>query len=96
MAGTPFNLCGLALMTHLMAACTGRKPGLIVWIGCDTHLYTNHVSEARTQLSRPTHPLPTLQLNNEHQYTDPADFHIDELKIKGYKHEEPIPLPIAA
>ena len=63
--GLPFNIASYALLTMMMAQLTGLKPGDFVISLGDTHLYDNHVEQARIQLRRKLRPLPELQLSEE-------------------------------
>jgi len=49
--GVPFNIASYALLTHMLARECGLEPGVFVWTGGDCHLYSNHLEQARLQLS---------------------------------------------
>ena len=61
--GMPFNIASYALLTLMVAQVTGLMPGEFIWTGGDTHLYSNHLAQAREQLTRTPYPLPTMRLN---------------------------------
>jgi thymidylate synthase len=61
--GVPFNIASYALLTMMMAQVCGYEPGDFVWTGGDVHLYSNHVDQAKLQLTRDFRPLPTLRIN---------------------------------
>src|SRR5690606_28820926 len=61
--GLPVNIASYALVTRMMAQVTGLAPGDFVHTSGDTHLYRNHIEQARLQLSRAPRALPTMTLN---------------------------------
>lgn len=50
--GVPFNIASYSMLTHFIAAVCGLRVGKFVWVGGDTHIYSNHVNQVRIQLSR--------------------------------------------
>jgi thymidylate synthase len=79
--GVPFNIASYALLTHMLARECGLEPGVFVWTGGDVHLYSNHVEQARLQLSRDPRPLPRLRIADRGQTIDsyePEDFSFDD------------------
>jgi thymidylate synthase len=89
----PFNLASYALLTVLVAAATDLEPGDFVHTFGDTHLYLNHVEQARLQLEREPRALPTLRLARpvEDQFAIDAD----DIVIEGYDPHPRIAAPIA-
>src|SRR3974390_1161167 len=61
--GVPFNIASYALLTLMMAQVTRLRPGTFVHSFGDTHLYLNHIEQARLQLTRQPRPLPKLIMN---------------------------------
>ncbi len=63
--GVPFNIASYALLLQMMAQVTGLRPGEFVHTTGDTHLYLNHLEQAREQLKRTPRPLPHMVINPE-------------------------------
>ena len=61
--GVPFNIASYALLCMMIAQVTGLEPGEFIHTTGDTHLYLNHLEQARLQLTREPRPLPTMKLN---------------------------------
>lgn len=81
--GVPFNIVSYALLTSLVAQACGLKPGEFVHTLGDTHLYLNHLDQARLQLSRQPFPLPQLRLNP--QVKDIFGFDYPDITLEGYQ-----------
>ncbi len=80
--GVPFNIASYALLTMMVAQATGLEPGDFVHTLGDAHLYTNHLEQAREQLSREPRPLPTMHINPE--VTDIFAFRYEDFELRGY------------
>ena len=91
--GVPFNIASYALLTHMVAQQCDLQPGEFVWTGGDTHLYVNHVDQARTQLERQPYPLPRLQIRRRPPSI--LDYQYDDFEFVGYQSHPAIKAPIA-
>lgn len=91
--GVPFNIASYALLTHMIAQVCHLKVGDLVHSLGDTHLYTNHIEQARSQLSREPRPLPRIALNRLRRSLD--DFEIGDVEILDYHPHPSIWAPIA-
>ena len=80
--GVPFNIASYALLVHMIAQVCDLEVGDFVWTGGDVHLYTNHVEQAKLQLTREHRTLPTLKLNPN--VKDLFAFTIDDISIENY------------
>jgi thymidylate synthase len=91
--GVPFNIASYALLTHMVAQVTGLRVGDFVHTLGDAHLYTNHLDQARLQLTRAPRPLPRLRLDPS--VTDLDAFDLEHLSVEGYDPHPGIKGPIA-
>jgi len=80
--GVPFNIASYALLVHMIAQVCDLEVGDFVWTGGDVHLYTNHVEQAKLQLTRECRPLPTLRLNPN--VKDLFAFTMEDISIENY------------
>jgi len=91
--GVPFNIASYALLTHMIAQVTGLRVGEFVHTFGDVHLYTNHVDQAKLQLTRQPFSGPKLVLNSSVKAID--DFRLEHLKIEEYKYHPTIKADVA-
>lgn len=91
--GVPFNIASYALLLLMVAQVCGLRPGEFVHTTGDTHLYLNHLAQARTQLGRTPRALPKMVLN-------PAvrsifDFRYEDFRLEGYDPWPHIPAAVS-
>ena len=91
--GVPFNIASYALLTMMIAQVCDLAPGDFIWTGGDCHLYTNHLEQARLQLSRAPRALPTLRLNPA--VRDLFAFRFEDITLAGYDPHPHIAAPVA-
>ena len=80
--GVPFNIASYALLTHMLAQQAGLEAGTFVWTGGDCHLYSNHLEQARLQLSREPRPLPKLTILRKPDAIDGYEY--EDFEFTGY------------
>ncbi len=91
--GVPFNIASYALLTLMVAQVCGYRPGDFVHTLGDAHLYTNHLDQARLQLTRAPRALPQLRLNPA--VTDLFAFRFEDFTLEGYDPHPHIAAPVA-
>ena len=91
--GVPFNIASYALLTMMIAQVTGYQPGEFIHTLGDTHLYLNHLAQAKLQLTRQPYPSPTMRLNPN--VTNLFDFRYEDFTLENYQCHPRIPAPIA-
>ena len=84
--GVPFNIASYALLTMMMAQVSGLKLGDFIHTTGDTHLYLNHLEQAKEQLKRTPRTLPRMVINPN--VTSIFDFKYDDFTLEGY---DPLP-----
>jgi thymidylate synthase len=91
--GVPFNIASYALLTLMVAQVTNLAPGDFVHTLGDTHLYLNHLDQARLQLARAPRPLPAMRLSPTAK--DLFAFRYEDFVLEGYDPHPSIKAKIA-
>lgn len=91
--GVPFNIASYALLTAMIAQVCDLEVGEFVHTLGDAHLYSNHIEQAKLQLSREPKSLPTLKLNPGIKSI--FDFNFEDVELMNYDPHPHIKAPVA-
>ncbi|PTM80637.1 thymidylate synthase [Cereibacter johrii] len=91
--GAPFNFVGAAALQLMIAQQAGLVPGDLVWVGGDTHLYLNHLDQAREQTGRVPRDWPRMRLLRRADSID--DYRIEDFAVEGYDPHPAIAAEVA-
>ena len=91
--GVPFNIASYSLLLMMMAQVTGLKAGDFVYTTGDTHLYLNHLEQARLQLTREPRQLPKMHINPEVKSI--FDFQFEDFTLTDYNPYDHIKATVA-
>jgi thymidylate synthase len=91
--GVPFNIASYALLTLMVAQVTNLRPGEFIHTLGDAHLYSNHLEQVQTQLSRDPRPLPIMRLNPDIRSI--FDFCYSDFELLNYDPHPAIKAPVA-
>lgn len=94
--GLPFNITSYAVLTHMMAIATGLKAKELIFVGGDTHLYSNHLDQVKEQISREPYEFPKLNIKSKiNSIEDMEKLSFEDFEIIGYKSHPAIKAPMA-
>ncbi len=83
LAANNWNVVQYAVLVYMLAQVTGFKPGELVHVIADAHIYDRHIPIVKELIERPTYPAPKFWINPE--VTDFYDFTLDDFKIEDYE-----------
>lgn len=91
--GVPFNIASYALLTMMIAQVCGLQLGEFVHTFGDVHLYSNHVEQAKLQLTRTPSTLPEMKINPSIKSI--FDFKFEDFELKNYNPQAHIKAAVA-
>ena len=83
LAANAMNVCQYAVLTHMMAQCSGMDVGEFVHVIADAHIYDRHVPIVKELIERPQFPAPTFRLNPD--VTDFYAFKPEDFILENYQ-----------
>lgn len=91
--GAAFNFVGATALQLMLAQQANLRPGELIWVGGDVHLYLNHLDQAREQLTRQPRPFPRMRLTRYAASID--DYRIEDFEVEGYSPHAAIKADVA-
>lgn len=91
--GAAFNYVGASALQLMLAQQADLRPGELVWVAGDAHLYLNHLDQAREQLTREPRQLPKMKIVRRASSID--DYRIEDFEVEGYSPHPPIKADVA-
>jgi thymidylate synthase len=91
--GVPYNIASYSLLTYMLAHTHGFKPGRLIHVMGDAHIYDNHIEQVKLQLSRRLRPSPQLQIKRKAESI--LDYNLEDFEIVGYDPHPAIAAPVA-
>ncbi len=91
--GLPFNIASYALLLTMVAHITNKRPGELTLFLWDTHLYKNHLKQAREQLKRKPYKFPAIKIKRKVKNID--DFKFEDFELVDYQSHPSIKAEIS-
>ena len=91
--GLPFNISSYGLLLHILANECGMIPDELIGNLGDTHLYLNHIEQAKEQMGRTPFELPTLKTDVKIDGICCAT--PDNFVLEGYQYHPTIKAPLS-
>lgn len=80
-----WNTTYCAIFCHVVAKLTGLRPGKLIMNTANSHLYLNHVEQAKLQVSREPYPFPSAHITKPLKTIDDIqDLEVSDFRIRGY------------
>lgn len=88
--GMPFNIASYALLTMVIANITGLEPGMLIGTVGDAHIYNNHTTQVRQQLSNASYAPPSVVINRQLSLDALSSLTMDDFQLVGYQSHSQI------
>jgi thymidylate synthase len=92
--GVPFNIASYSLLTHMVARCVNMRPGKLVIIMADCHVYETHLEGLREQIVRTPGQFPVVKFRDDIREIDQFTS-VDQIVLEGYDPHPAIKYPMA-
>lgn len=89
--GIPFNMASYGILTCLLAQHTGLRPGRLIHVIGDAHIYENHIPQLKEQVERVSFPSPMLTIRKKNTIDD---YVLEDFQLNDYKYHPPISMPM--
>lgn len=89
--GNPYNIASYAVLAHMLALECGYEVGELVYSGIDVHLYSNHIEQAKLQLTRTPYKFPTIKINKKPFF----EYELSDFEVVDYEHHATIKADVA-
>lgn len=94
--GLPFNILSYGILTHILAKATGLKPGELIFVGGDTHIYLNHVEAIKEQIYRAPFQFPTMNIRKDISSVEGMEaLSFEDFEFAGYESHSAIKMQMA-
>jgi len=82
--GVPYNIVSYSILTYMIAHITNLKPGRLVHVIGDAHIYSNHLNAVKKQLARTPRPQPVMRFRGASRIHDIDDFKLESFILEDY------------
>jgi len=92
--GVPYNIASYSFLTYIFAHLTGYKPGKLIHIIGDAHIYEEHIEAVHKQLTRTPKMNPLVTISDD--LTDIDDVKLEHFTLEEYESHDAIKAPMIA
>jgi thymidylate synthase len=92
--GVPFNIASYSFLTHILAKHCDLKPGKLIYIAGNCHIYDDHIEPLKQQINNKLFDFPTIEIKNK--YENINDYKVSDFIINNYVCNEKIIMDVRA